>query len=30
MEKWGSPTLSPAERDTLLRWLVDRWGPRAK
>ena len=30
MEKWGSPTLSPAERDTLLRWLIERWGPRAK
>jgi len=30
MEKWGSPTLTPAERDTLLRWLVEGWGPRAK
>ena len=30
MEKWGAPTLTPAERDTLRRWLVERWGPRAR
>lgn len=30
MEKWGAPTLTPAERDTLRRWLLEQWGPRAR
>ena len=30
MEAWGSPALSPAERDTLRTWLLANWGPRKR
>jgi hypothetical protein len=30
MEAWGSPPLSPGERDTLRTWLLANWGPRKR
>lgn len=30
MEAWGSPPLTPAERDTLRTWLLAHWGPRKR
>ena len=30
MEAWGSPPLTPAERDTLRTWLLANWGPRKR
>jgi cytochrome c5 len=30
METWGSPPLTPGERDTLRTWLQANWGPRKR
>jgi hypothetical protein len=30
MEAWGSPPLTPGERDTLRTWLLANWGPRKR